>query len=367
MEEEKFGNPFRGIWVPKNPQELLDIAFRRATRISAPSKQKMSAIKRKKSLAITRIRALFTELSERLWNIVRFFPNLDELHPFYASVMEIYCKKDDVKIALAKIKSSALLIERLGKEYIIKIKAVRKEDELTPTAKILREIDKLRVEAYGRISSVVKKLKKEFSMLNDLVRKLAKLPDFDPRLPILVVAGPTNAGKSTFVKTVSNAKVEVANYPFTTKNVTFGVMKWKLNPALDAYLQVVDTPGLLDRPLEKRKPEEKLALKALQTLPNAVLFLFDGSTDAVCSAKEQINIFNTVTSFFDMSKIKLFVAINKIDIVEKEILEEILHFVSKNGIRAYKMSLITKEGVNKLLEDIKKEMAEVYLRVFERK
>lgn len=360
-EERRRGNPFRGIYIPSDPQELLDIAFRRAMRASPKISQRAPKSKKAKSASITRIRTLFQELSERLWKIVRSFPNLDELHPFYLNVLEMYASKDDVKIALAKIKGAALLIERLGKEYIIKIKLVQPPDETRPVADVLREIDQLRKAAYGRICSVVYSLKKEFTMLRELVRKLSKLPDFDPNLPILVVCGPTNAGKSTFVKTVSNARVEIADYPFTTKNVTFGVMKWPINPALEAYLQVVDTPGLLDRPMEERKEEEHLALRAIKTLPNAVLFLFDGSDAAIASAEEQIRIFETCREFFKERNPLLFVAINKIDIAHERTVRTIEDYLKREGIEYFKISLLTRQGLDELLAAIRERCTPLYL------
>lgn len=54
-------------------------------------------------------------------------------------------------------------------------------------------------------------------------------------------------GKSSFINKVSNANVEVQPYAFTTKSLFIGHLDYK-------YMrwQVIDTPGILDHPLEER-------------------------------------------------------------------------------------------------------------------
>lgn len=58
---------------------------------------------------------------------------------------------------------------------------------------------------------------------------------------------PPQVGKSSFINKVSNANVEVQPYAFTTKSLFIGHLDYK-------YMrwQVIDTPGILDHPLEER-------------------------------------------------------------------------------------------------------------------
>lgn len=54
-----------------------------------------------------------------------------------------------------------------------------------------------------------------------------------------VVVGPANVGKSSLVRTLTNAEPEVASYPFTTWTPTPGMM-----PIENIQVQLIDTPPL---------------------------------------------------------------------------------------------------------------------------
>jgi nucleolar GTP-binding protein len=101
---------------------------------------------------------------------------------------------------------------------------------------------------------------------------LRHLPDIRPDDPTVVVAGYPNVGKSSFVNAVTNASIETAAYPFTTKAVEIGHferdrVKW----------QLVDTPGLLDRPADERNEIEEQAVSALAHAGDVILFFLDPS------------------------------------------------------------------------------------------
>ncbi|NIU67002.1 MAG: GTP-binding protein, partial [Actinobacteria bacterium] len=87
---------------------------------------------------------------------------------------------------------------------------------------------------------------------------LRDLPDIRPDEPTVVVAGYPNVGKSSFVNAVTRASNRVAEYPFTTTGVQIGhVERDRIR------YQLVDTPGLLDRPPAERNAIERQAASAL--------------------------------------------------------------------------------------------------------
>jgi len=276
------------------------------------------------------------------------------MHPFYGSIMEIYISKDEIKKALAKIYGAADLIEKFNKQYLFELRSIRyregyKIDEL------YKRLNKVRREAYGRVTSVIKSLKKELKALSDIVKIMKRIPDLDPSLPTVVVAGPPNSGKSSLVKTFSNAKVEVASYPFTTKNITFGIMEIKRG-VITKKVQLVDTPGIFDRPISEKKKEELLAINALKTIANLVIFLFDGSIEAVAGVGSQISILTEVTNSLE-GRENIILAINKIDIADEEIVRKIEEEVKRRGFtQILKISITQRKGLEKIIEHINKRL-----------
>src|SRR5207249_6908537 len=135
-----------------------------------------------------------------------------------------------------------------------------------------KTIGELRQQAYGRLSSVVKQVAPDLDALIEARRALRRIPQIDPDVPTIVVAGYPNVGKSSFVRAVSTGRPKIADYPFTTRRVSLG----HVDRGLDRY-QILDTPGLLDRPMEKRNMMERQAISALAHLADGVLFLLDAT------------------------------------------------------------------------------------------
>jgi nucleolar GTP-binding protein len=83
--------------------------------------------------------------------------------------------------------------------------------------------------------------------------------------------------------------MEVNHYPFTTKQIHVGHFTHRR-----LQYQMVDTPGLLDRPMEQRNHIEMQAIAALEHIGSLVLFLVDESESCGTPLEEQMNLLEEV-------------------------------------------------------------------------
>jgi nucleolar GTP-binding protein len=123
---------------------------------------------------------------------------------------------------------------------------------------------------------------------------LRDLPEIRADVPTIAVAGYPNVGKSSFVNAVTRASNETASYPFTTRAVQLG----HFDRDRIRY-QIIDTPGLLDRPEAERNDIERQAASAIEHLADAVCFLVDASEDCGYPLADQLDLRDAVAERFD--------------------------------------------------------------------
>ena len=99
--------------------------------------------------------------------------------------------------------------------------------------------------------TLMKRQGPSLAYLEQVRQHMSRLPSIDPNMRSLLLCGYPNVGKSSMMNKLTRADVEVQPYAFTTKSLYVGHMDYK-------YLrwQVIDTPGILDRPLEERNTIE---------------------------------------------------------------------------------------------------------------
>lgn len=158
--------------------------------------------------------------------------------------------------------------------------------------------------------------------------------------------GMPNAGKSTFISRVSSAKPKIADYPFTTIIPNLGVVKKHDH---DAYV-IADIPGLI----EGASDGVGLGHDFLRHVERCrfLLHIVDGTEE---NPLENYKIINSELEKYSQKLADLFqiTAINKIDAIEPERLEELKKEFKNAGIEnVYPISAVTGEG----LEDIKNEL-----------
>ena len=272
---------------------LLDKAFGRAGKATATGPDRMT---RARNLAIMRVRVAGQAISSSLAAYVKGFPSLDRLPPFYHELVDVLLDRGKLKQHLGAVDWAAAKARDITRDYR------RKIGRSAGT-----EIGTLRREAYGRLSSLVNQISGDLAALIEARRALRRLPSIDPELPTIVVAGYPNVGKSSFVRAVSTGHPAVADYPFTTKGVSLG----HIERGIHRY-QILDTPGILDRPMASRNKMERQAIAALSHLADAVLFLIDPTETCGYGLNEQVRLLGEVEGLFP--DVPIVVAENKADL-----------------------------------------------------
>lgn len=270
---------FEKIPTIRTSDELIDKAFRRGSRAATGKKasSKATFLDSQESMLLTAANIL----SDNLSNIGKKYPNFDDLPGFYYELADILVGVDKIRIALSRIAWTSDKIHSLSREYIGKMRGSK-----TP--------DILRKQCFARMVSLLQAINKDLLLLNEARNVLRKLPEVNEE-PTIIVAGYPNTGKSSFVTFVTKATPEIASYPFTTKGVSIGHF------FVDGIrYQLMDTPGLLDRPMSKRNQIELQAISALKHLDAIVLFLIDSTENCGYTIDEQINLITEIKNQFNL-------------------------------------------------------------------
>jgi len=311
-------------------EEIIEFAHNKSTRLSMKSSLRMKRVERTRIREIARLQEFTKQVKTKLKESVEEFPSLDRLHPFYSELAEILVGTDRLKQSLGAVYNCIPSIDEITNNHLQALKL----------AEDFRQMKRTRRAAKGRISSILRGTAKNLDFIIDAKRKLSKLPGITPNSPTIVCAGFPNVGKSTLVREVSSAEPEIAYYPFTTRSVIIGHLKIR-----DQSIQIVDTPGILDRPMAKRNEIEREAIAALKYLAHVIVFLIDPSEACGWTLADQLNLLNEVRKMFPINP--LLIALNKIDITPPDRLE-----IARQKIPdAYEIVAVTREGVERLLED----------------
>ncbi|GFO96274.1 GTP-binding protein [groundwater metagenome] len=309
---------FEKIPTVPTSEELLNKSFKRAARAKHGKRilDRASKQKAEESMLLTAANIL----SDNLINIVRKFPSFDTMPPFYLELADIIVGVEEMKMNLASVQWAGTKINEMSRKYVGMMRNA--ED-----AKVVRKA------AFGRISSIVDSIDGSLRFLNDARNKLRKLPEIGEG-PAIVAAGYPNVGKSSFVALVSSARPEIAAYPFTTKGLAVGHFERN-----KIRYQVIDTPGLLDRPLEERNEIELQAVSALKHVGKVILYIIDPSETCGYTLEKQMHLLEEIKKEFG---IPMIVVANKTDISKPA------------GGADMSMSTLTGEGVDAVLEQLLK-------------
>lgn len=293
--------------IPTIPttNDLLDIVLNRTQRKTPTVIRPGFKITRIRAFYMRKVKFTAEGFEEKFEEILKGFPNINDIHPFHRDLMDTLYEKNHYKISLAAVSRAKSLVEQVSRDY----------NRLLKFGQSLFQCKQLKRAALGRMATIVKKLKDPLAYLEQVRQHLGRLPSIDPNTRTLLICGYPNVGKSSFLRCITKADVEVQPYAFTTKSLYVGHFDYK-------YLrfQAIDTPGILDRPTEEMNNIEMQSIYAIAHLRSCVLYFMDLSEQCGFTVEAQVKLFHSIKPLFANKSVM--VVINKTDIIGPEDLDE---------------------------------------------
>jgi GTP-binding protein len=162
------------------------------------------------------------------------------------------------------------------------------------------------------------------------------------------LVGLPNAGKSSFLKSVSMAKPKVADYEFTTLTPNLGVV---LYSDYEKFV-VADIPGII----EGASKGVGLGIRFLKHISRTkmLLNLIDCSFKTYEDIIKEIDKIKNELGSFDEELIKKdkWIVINKIDLLDEEKLSDLKNRFKETDFHVYFISTVNKAGIKELTDNI---------------
>lgn len=333
--------------------DFLDIVLSRTQRKTPTVIHKGYAIIRIRNFYMRKVKYTRDTFDEKLGAILQDFPRIEDIHPFYGDLLNVLYDKDHYKLALGQINTARHMIDNVARDYV---KLLKYGDSLYRCKQLKRA-------ALGRMATIMKRQKDTLIYLEQVRQHLSRLPSIDPNTRTLLLCGYPNVGKSSFMNKLTRANVEVQPYAFTTKSLFVGHMDYK-------YLrwQVIDTPGILDHPLEERNTIEMQSITAMAHIRACVLFFIDLSESCGYTIRQQVSLFESLRPLFANKPVLL--VCNKADLMRPNQLSTedfaILQGLLDQGLEMSESSCVTEEGVmnvrNSACEKLLSQRVEVKMR-----
>ena len=175
------------------------------------------------------------------------------------------------------------------------------------------------------------------------------------------LVGFPNAGKSTLISMVTNAKPEIADYPFTTLHPFLGVVDFK--DGGDGFV-IADIPGIIEGASEGVGLGHEF-LRHIERCRVLIHMVDTAGTEGRDPVEDIYAINKELASYnVDLSKKPQIIAANKMDAVqveegEENPLDRIRKEFSSKGIEIFPISAATGEGLRELLNAVRELLSKI--------
>lgn len=315
--------------------ELYESINRRLKKLKPQLGEQFSSLMKRK------LNYTYTTIHVELTRILKVLSELKSQRAFYIELYRVFTGEN------------ISVFENILKKSIKQLRSIYNN--------ILCEIDKSKDrshEAYvmrigvARMLSIYRRINRRVLKLREFLSELAKMPDVRGDY-VVVIAGLPQVGKSTLLSKLTNAKPEIGVYPFTTKTLIAGHID------IEHYGKIVllDSPGVLDSPIEEKNIIEYKTILALRYLADHMIYMFDFTENFYYTPREQFNVFFSLKSVLGDKPIT--VVLNKVDQLTREQINNTVKLIYEvTGLEPTPISALS--GVN--LDVVKKILVESFIK-----
>ncbi len=330
-------------WIPlyEDIYRRVDNRMRSTPIPPPPRRTGKNTLLQFKNTLLAKLGTAYTVLDSNMEKIVKALEAVDKMHDFYKELFIIKTGRSPADL-LGRYRAKRRILNRIYRDTRTGIKSSLTGGEAKRAFR----------GGLGRMLSLLKRDRALLEAVKEAIKEISGMPDVTGDL-VVIIAGMPQVGKSTLLKKLTRAEPEISPYPFTTKTIIAGHIEVKPY----GKITLIDTPGLLDRPVDKRNEIEMKAVLALKHLSDILLYLFDTNPNTYYSLDEQLAVYRDVINTIGSDDI--IVAINKIDITPEDILEESRKKIANTtGREPLLISADKGYGLGKLLEILENKLIE---------
>lgn len=283
-------------------------------------------ILRARYVELVRVDVVKDTLCNFLENLLKKFPQINDLPKFYYELVRCTLEYDDLKNSLGSINWAVIRLQEFHRKYHGYIRAT---NDVVKTGEY-------RTEFYGRAASVMKQIKRQLAYCEESRKIMKEYPNVKTSVTTIAIVGFPNVGKTTLMYKLTGSKPEINSYAFTTKGINVGYIG--RDKSKRDRIQVLDTPGTLNR-FEKMNNIEKQAYLAMRFVADAFVYVFDLSEPY--PLEKQMALYEGIK---ELDK-EIIIYLSKSDILAKEKMQD---FIKKYDC------VVSIDELKKRIEKVKK-------------
>jgi nucleolar GTP-binding protein len=318
-----------------NPETSLERALKKSRKNTPKKKRTKNTLLNKKKETAATLKQLTKTIKQEIETLQQKIPSFEKTSEYEKEMIQTTTNLETLKKASSHLKKTKKLITTMQVNYTKKIFTSQTE----------KEIKKQQKEFLGRTNSILKKTIRTTKIIQEYTKKTKRNPKINPEQYTILLAGYPNTGKTTILTRITNSKPKIAHYPFTTKEINLAQLKYKYHE-----IQIIDTPGLLDRTTQN--PIEKKTTATLTHHGNLILFIIDPTLNGGYTLKEQIKLLQKTKQH----KKPIIAIINKTDIATQKEIQNTKNELKKENTNYIETQTPDEKLKEKIIENIKEKI-----------